>query len=587
MKIDSIRQKIQTISSESGIHFLALSTIFPQLIEEINLQSSTGLDSGSKLSEFKRVQKELEESIEKQEILLEDNSQFMNIFRKKNKELFQTFSDGVSLLENMNAEILKIKDESQEMEVISLNAMIISIKSGKQGQAFSYITSNLKRLSYQLITQAERLIAIDMQVQKDIRGLKKLTDVANIDDDEQSNEQSKISEALLTAFHTVEHKIAGMIEMVDTVKKPLLDAMEGIQMQDIIRQSLDDVDLAITRIRDASAIVDPNEQLDRINANIQLVDVAKNCLITITTKLKNSTDVFSTNSKRISGILENVNTMRSQLFIKQLSNGISCSSSDIETLQTCIQQSIQDFNKSMNIVQSNQDAQGDILEHSKKIQLEVQKIQGCFDEFAPIISNLMYVAVAQRIEIARTEAIGSIRDTVEYMANLVNQTSKNVEQAQSELEEFRNLSSSQILHFTDEIQKNKIWFSKIMEEKNSFTNGMEHLEDDMISVMKQFTVYSDTFIAQYAETGERIEDLKNLVKLLDSLQVDLATMNSEFEQEKKYLLQRHQLEDRSVQNNDILDFLKHFTITADKQEVANIVGVEVEQGVDAGEITFF
>ena len=39
--------------------------------------------------------------------------------------------------------------------------------------------------------------------------------------------------------------------------------------------------------------------------------------------------------------------------------------------------------------------------------------------------------------------------------------------------------------------------------------------------------------------------------------------------------------------DSFVDFIKHFTVISDKIAVGNLTGVEVEDGVDAGEITFF
>ena len=84
---------------------------------------------------------------------------FDKIMRNRNIELVNSFSSRMEVLQAMNSLIQKIKDESSEMELISLNAMVVSIKSGKEGQAFSYITSNLKQLSLRLIAQSDALIA--------------------------------------------------------------------------------------------------------------------------------------------------------------------------------------------------------------------------------------------------------------------------------------------------------------------------------------------------------------------------------------------------------------------------------------------
>jgi hypothetical protein len=59
------------------------------------------------------------------------------------------------------------------------------------------------------------------------------------------------------------------------------------------------------------------------------------------------------------------------------------------------------------------------------------------------------------------------------------------------------------------------------------------------------------------------------------------------DRERTALIENHQIEDTGIHNLDILEFLNHFTITADKQEAGSIAGINVSNGATAGEITFF
>ena len=53
--------------------------------------------------------------------------------------------------------INNIKEGSIEMELISLNAMTVALKSGTAGKAFSFITDELKKLSAQTIKLTDQL----------------------------------------------------------------------------------------------------------------------------------------------------------------------------------------------------------------------------------------------------------------------------------------------------------------------------------------------------------------------------------------------------------------------------------------------
>ena len=40
-------------------------------------------------------------------------------------------------------------------------------------------------------------------------------------------------------------------------------------------------------------------------------------------------------------------------------------------------------------------------------------------------------------------------------------------------------------------------------------------------------------------------------------------------------------------NIDAIEFINHFTITADKQEAGSLIGIDVSGGASSGDITFF
>ena len=64
----------------------------------------------------------------------------------------------MTALDSIHARLEDIRNNSEELELISLNAMVISIKSGDKGRAFSCITENLKRLSASMISLSNELM---------------------------------------------------------------------------------------------------------------------------------------------------------------------------------------------------------------------------------------------------------------------------------------------------------------------------------------------------------------------------------------------------------------------------------------------
>lgn len=585
MNTTQILANLKRISDESGREFLDLSTNFPVLVSEL---SFTKKEDGAaaqheKLAKFSKIQTGLNEALDKQDIIIQQNNEVVKNFKNRNTQLVDSFMSRMEMLSKMNELIQIIKDESNEMELISLNAMVVSIKSGKEGQAFSNITSNLKTLSQRLNSQSDALILNEKIVQDNITQLQETTteierindstkkDVADID----GSQISEIIEQIMTS-------LSAMIDRAAEVKVPIINAMECIQMQDIIRQSLDDVILTLSKIKDPTFCPTMEEKLDQCCFNVQLADVSEKLLTSIKTKLKESIAVFKKNQILINEILSDVENQRLSFV-----GGKARTVSKAQSLKDCIDKTTEDFGKFVSIFNSYENAQEQVLEKSNAIQTSVERIQLCFNEFFPIINNLHYVAIAQRIEVARNSIIQSIESTVEYMANLIDKTNENVQDAQAILQDFIDNSTEQIHQFTSEADQDRKFFSSINRGKTSFIKNLGKLQKQFVDAVNSFTVYSKDFLSCYASIEKTIGNLGSLVSDLENEQKSIISVYDENNATKMELLRAIGKENWEIQNNSFNEFIHHFTVISDKETVSEVTGLKIEGGVEAGEITFF
>lgn len=573
-----IFHKLQTVSTETGKEFLTLSNAFPVLIREIDEKGS----SATQLEDFERIIKELHSAIERQGVLLEKNRNFLNDFKTKNNNLFKGISDKVNLLDAIQDIILGIKDESENMEVISLNAMVVSIRSGKEGQAFSYITSNLKTSSKRLIKQSDALIQYENTVQTLLKALEaEIQQVNAINNQSDSHDKIENSDIIKTA-NEISSTLHDLVDSSKIVKQPILKAMEGIQIQDIIRQSLDDILLAIEKIKEPDAGLSPEKQLEQYTTNIKLLQLSVRCLVGVKKNLDSCIEIFTTNRNEVNNILTSIDDSRN-VFL----NGEQGKEPLLKVLYACICKTIDNFNVFTHLIQSYQQIQSNVLKAVKNIQDSVSEMSACFSAFNPIIGNLQYVAIAQRIEVARNEAISSIKDTVEHMAQLIAQTQSNVQTAQNQLQDFTDTCNSEIKKFLDASTKDDQNFHAVNRDKEEFSRDLEKTYKSLDQAAVNFSVYTPDFYTQYTSISKSIDNLHELSKLINDAQYELKQMLDLQEIEKASLLKKYQLVDSGIHNLDIIEFINHFTITADKQEAGNLAGITVSNGASSGEITFF
>lgn len=584
METETILGNLKEISDESGRDFFDLSSNFPVLVSELNFIKNSETDDAfdnPKLAKFKQVQGSLTNIIQKQTEIVEQNKQVASNFKSRNTELVESFTKRMELLASMNELIQRIKDESSEMELISLNAMVVSIKSGKEGQAFSYITSNLKTLSLRLIAQSDALIDNEKAIKENITLLERtISDVERISGKTGDDTGANIS--IGQALENIMAELASMMEKASSVRQPILKAMECIQMQDIIRQSLDDVILTLSKIKETGSRATDDEKLDQCCFNEQLAKVSITLLESINNKLKASIDVFKQNRDTINSILSDVERQRQNFINSSLTD-----TSRRDSLQACIERTSAEFGDFVNIFKSYQSAQEQVLEKSSSIQHAVQRIQLCFTDFFPIINNLTYVAIAQRIEVARNTNISTIKTTVDYMSNLIMQTNQNVEDAQKLLQSFIDNSTKQIKQFSTEADADRKFFSAINKTKSMFIKSLSKLQNDFVKAVENFTVYSEDFLMSYRSIEGAIEHLQQLSARFENEQSALKAIYEEARDEKAKIMKEKGVSEWSIRNSSFNDFIKHFTIVSDKQAVGSITGMEVDAGVEAGEITFF
>ncbi|MCR4938841.1 MAG: hypothetical protein K5930_01870 [Treponemataceae bacterium] len=577
-----IYNNLLTISKDSGTDFLDLSKNFPVMLRELDAISNRSSAAMMSLRMFSSIQEQLKNVVKAQEELLTENRKFLADVREKNNDLFTHFSEKMHLLDTIQDIIEGIKDGSQEMEVISLNAMVVSIKSGKAGQAFSYITSNLKHMSLRLISQSEQLIQDGTAVQDALKILKEEISKVNNLNQNSSAESYDSSSSMINAIEEISSKINSMLEDSKLVKNPIIKAMEGIQMQDIIRQSLDDVLIAVQKLSSPRGNLSPEEQLYAYNANEKLSTLCVRCLTKIKEKLDGSIEVFTKNRDEAALMLENIDKTK-----ETFTNNDNESISGLVTLKMSIENAIDDFNGFSELFGLYQSVQGKVLEAVENIQEAVQIMALCFNGFLPIINNLQYVAIAQRIEVARNEAISSIKETVEYMAQLIADTKVNVDTAQKQLQEFTDTSHVQIQSFLQTASHNRTTFADVAEAKRVFSENLNSLYNGLRDAIRNFRIYSPDFYTSYEQIGCKIESLKNISERINKEIKSIKAFEEENAANKKHHMELHHLTDTGIHNADIEEFLHHFTITDDKLEAGSIAGISVTGGAESGEITFF
>ena len=172
--------KLENLESESEKIYLNMGQRFPELFKELE----QGFAESSQLISYFAAEKAGAENLEEyslvEEIIteakevIEEAAGFFNEMQERDNVLFSSINKGIDHLSSLDSRIENIREDSIEMELISLNAMTVALKAGLAGRAFSYITDELKKLSSRTIIYTEELTGSGASILKDFLEFRKL-----------------------------------------------------------------------------------------------------------------------------------------------------------------------------------------------------------------------------------------------------------------------------------------------------------------------------------------------------------------------------------------------------------------------------
>jgi len=584
MDISQIRESIKGCSSETERIFTRMGNCFPSLLS-ITSAANSSTDSSASLQRLSSVFKNLSDGFSASQ---SDEVSFFEKYNAKNAQLFSSLNEKMVALDRVNDRVSAIRSDSEELEIISLNAMVISIKSGEKGRAFSCITENLKRLSATMISLSNSLIFDEKKLIVKNDELK--VSFADVLDTQKKVLDSRISENsfnIVPVITEASQSLESMGSKAVGVSAPIQEAMSVIQLQDIIRQSIDQIILALAEVNPLKAAGTLDEKLDQVTLDIELVHICHKITCDITMNLDNSIQSFSENWKRVHEILDAVEKAR-LAFISAYLDSMNKSG---KSLPVILEQMSVGFTQYMSNINQYQRGQRSMIRDSVKIVSEVKHLRNLFDTIRPIIARLQHVRITQQIEVAKNPAIAAVKDTVENMSVLIMQSEARVKETQIDLDSFIKDIEGLTGDFSVGAEKDNRELERIKDEKLQFFNRMKGYQDDLLQAVAHLRVYPESFEPMCVEIDHLLENLK-------SVNIGMAAVSSSFDnslktlrKERDSLLSSANLNEWNLHNDRFRELVDHFTITSHKQAAGMIGGFEVENGglstIESGDVTLF
>lgn len=577
MEIQESLKNLTESSTELENIFLYLGECFTKLMKKQNSKSLDKLnDVFSQLDQLNKIQ-------------IEKETNFFVDFNSKYSNFYDSLNNSISELNNISSQVSELKDISEEMELIALNAMVISIKSGEQGRAFSKITENLKRLSTMMNNYAQKLIFSEQELLSNITELKNLYEKISTAENNIENISNSVSETIKDMLISSSTSLQEIVNKSQEIYQPIINAMEGLQLQDIIKQSLDQIHLILSQSAQTEATgrqstVDTEEQLDNLSFEISVFELSSQILNDINQKLLESSNIFKSNWSVVSQILSEVEESRK----KYISMFIDSSSENNE--KNLIHKLTIAENKYSNMIEefaTYQQSQKTMCVNCKTITKKVLTIHDIFEELEPILAQLHHVRILQEIEVSKNLAISTVKNFVNDMDKLIVSAQDSLEQMDSNVDDFIDKIHNLLKNFTNTINDNTEQMDMLKKQKNSFFDNLANSRLEISYTMHGFAVFPEDFTETCENVSNKLENIEQISKIFDIIiekYKDLVYIKTS---ERQKLFDNLNINSWEIKNNKLKEIIKQFTITSHKETAGKIAGFQVEAGHDAGEITFF
>jgi len=586
-----VQKLLDVIRDTEGI-YLDLANSYPQLLSELenNIRETT-----RHLKELSGGASSRDDNLETKIISLLDNTSklvytiagsFEDLY-KKDEELFSSIDRGIDSLSNLEEIIVHIRQDSSEMELISLNAMTVAIKAGNQGRGFSFITEELQKLSAQTISYTEMLTKKGKNLLDRFQHYKDhLGRVRNA----QGELTHKLQKTLKDEFAQFAQGVKGSMETLSeltaksrSVRTPLLSIMQEIQLQDLIKQSIDHVILSLEELEKYQADNTSEAKLDELTFVKLLPDLCINVLEDVNTKIKDSMEVFEKNTDNVHAIVTEVQHQR-DIFKGDITN----EKTQTLTLQKLFADASQRLNVLIRDIDRSMDQKKAVAAEGKSLMKEVQLLEDSLNSFSSLVRRFHNINVASRIEVAKQSVLREMNDTVQEMTILTDKIEGDIEEALTTTRQFIETTYNNVYEYS-------LSFTNQRDEVDEFEFQIERsrgrlaaLQDSILRVISGFSFFSESFTSMLLNTTHHLKGLQELVLDIEDIQYTLRDIEENASTRLQHTLTRMKKDDWVIHSKKLQEIIERFTIFTHKQTAGAIGGFAVEEeAAKSGEITLF
>ncbi len=589
---EQIQAALQELIVQSESSYLKIGHDFPRLLKEMDLglagssEITTALKGENGCGET-TARECLKRAITDVRELIQDASTGFGEMRTKDQESFAQLHDALERLKSLDSNIHEIKEDSIEMEIISINAMTASIKAGTAGKAFSFITEELKRL-------AERTIALSEEINERGRHLRSVFEAYRSNMEQSALKQEAVfstaGDRLEESFSSLQTGIGQVVTQLGdisagstAVRKPLQRIMEEVQLHDIIKQSIDHVLISLRELTDITTLTSDEAALDELTFFMQLPDLCNDILTDVRAKLLESVSVFRQESHRATQIIENTEKERSAYVHRFLDQN----SRDEGSVQHLYDLALRRLQHLVEDLEASLSEKRRVAERSKVLTKDVLRLSEGFRTFRVLLNRFRSVDIHSRIEVAKQSVLQNMSSTVDEMTTLISRIEADVQNGVDTTSSFMGVAEKVLGDFgeilTEESHMVHVFASRIRVCYERFQDARRLL----MQSVSDYEVFTNDFLSLFEESKRDYTKLESLAEEIERVRSSLLSIRDQAASERKRILQRNGLVEWHIESERLQSIIERFTIFTHKETAGKLAGLEIEEGIGSGDITFF
>ena len=589
---------LSDLSSKTEKIFLNLGFSLPALFREIEGGTNKAkylievFSKESMANDCIEQDNPLSNSLERAEAIVEYAADFFTSLEKHDSKLFETINNNIDCLDSLENRFIEIREDSIDMEVVSLNSKIAAIKTGKHSSGFICISDELRKLSKVTTDSTGVLTTYGNIVLHSLTSFtKKIKEIQSV----QQSFYEHFRDDLKNIFRNYNAEVNNLIEHListisdaESVKKPLFNIMEIIQFQDIIRQSLQHVELVLKETEETNETESVNQILDKLTFIEIIYQLCRDLLGDIRDKLIFCIDTFSLNITALRSILFRIN--QDDEYTKISSDSSLEKVIPQNELTYIVSESVKTLDLLFRDLDRSLKNKNSISTDAKQIILTLDKLEDGFMASLKIVSQFYPVNINARVEVAKWDILNTIGVATDEISEICNRINSDMKKALKLIKKIKIDIESSISLYTEGDTDETCAIIDITDRIKNCYNQLVISSETLSDTLHSFSVYSESFFSLLDKSELEIIELEELIVLINDICRTLQDSERSVKIRRNEILSETDKEEWILKSSKLGDIINKFTIFTHKQTAKDIAGIDIiinEEAAEVGELTLF